>query len=313
MAAVTCAKCHARVVKSKFCTECGFKHAPETLNPPPPKTQTRCCWSCGVILGNITKFCTECGAKQSRRNGPIQEDPAKVQARLAEQRKREEEERKRQLEAAKAAMEREKKAREELLKREKQRKELYAKKTQARTTSVAVLNQISHNKPQNRLSKVQTVDKGGAVLKNLRSMWDEKSNNEIESMQSNMFSANYDESVAKAKHLKPGDEGYGRAPEGSESAERVKKAELWVKQQIKMMIDTINYIGSPGPNGCYQTTFSELFVAYEKISDTCNGILKRAKKAKLLDFEGEILFQGGSDNVIIALTPKAADYNPNYS
>lgn len=142
-------------------------------------------------------------------------------------------------------------------------------------------------------------------------MWNQKTNEELHQLKTNTFSANYDEEYANANKLKPGDEGYGQAPEGSQSAERVAKAELWVKKQVKMMIDVIEEIGVAGPKGFKQTNFAELFVAYEKISDTCMGILSRAKKAGYLMFEGEMLFQGVSDNVVITLTSTAASYNPD--
>jgi len=48
-------------------------------------------------------------------------------------------------------------------------------------------------------------------------------------------------------------------------------------------------------------TFGELFNLYTKISNKVVGILLRARKHGLIQFDGEMLFQGRDDNVLITL------------
>jgi len=136
-------------------------------------------------------------------------------------------------------------------------------------------------------------------------MWDEKAKKAAAQQKRNVFSKDYDSSThAKGKN-KPGQKGYGKAPEGSKSAARAAKAKLWVKQQIGQLISVIKKIGSQSSQGRYEVTFGIIFVAYQDISDTLVGILRRARKYGCVEFEGDMLFQGQSDNVIISLTAKA--------
>lgn len=48
-------------------------------------------------------------------------------------------------------------------------------------------------------------------------------------------------------------------------------------------------------------TFGELFRLYEDISDTLVGIMMRAKKRKKITYEGDMLFQGCHDNVLVSV------------
>lgn len=134
-------------------------------------------------------------------------------------------------------------------------------------------------------------------------MWDKKTSAAVESQRGNVFSKNYDKSKSRAP--KRGEKGYGTAPEGSKSAARAERAKQWVKEQIGLLIATIKKVGNDSGDGLAETTFGVMFVAYQDISDTLVGILRRAKKYKCLDFQGDMLFQGQSDNVVIKLTPKA--------
>lgn len=57
--------------------------------------------------------------------------------------------------------------------------------------------------------------------------------------------------------------------------------------------------------GRYEVTFGELFYTYQDISDTLVGIMVRAKKRGLIEYEGQgghMLFQGRHDKVIVTVT-----------
>jgi len=132
-------------------------------------------------------------------------------------------------------------------------------------------------------------------------MWDKKAKEANEQQKRNVFSKGY---VGVVK-VKRGDKGYGRAPEGSKSAARAERAKQWVKEQIGLLISVIRKIGTKNSQGIYEVNFGVIFVAYQDISDTLVGILRRAKKYKCVEFMGDMLFQGQSDDVVISLTRKA--------
>uniref|UniRef100_A0A672K4T7 Costars domain-containing protein n=1 Tax=Sinocyclocheilus grahami TaxID=75366 RepID=A0A672K4T7_SINGR len=53
--------------------------------------------------------------------------------------------------------------------------------------------------------------------------------------------------------------------------------------------------------GRIYVTFGRLFDRYVKISDKVVGILLRCRKHKMVDFEGEMLWKGQDDDIIITL------------
>jgi len=54
-------------------------------------------------------------------------------------------------------------------------------------------------------------------------------------------------------------------------------------------------------------TFGKLFDLYENISENLVAFLRRAKKFKFVDFEGEMLFQGKDNETRITLLKSAAE------
>mmetsp|Transcript_8258 Transcript_8258/g.20294 ORF Transcript_8258/g.20294 Transcript_8258/m.20294 type:complete len:145 (+) Transcript_8258:402-836(+) len=134
-------------------------------------------------------------------------------------------------------------------------------------------------------------------------MWDQKAKKANAEQKRNIFSRGYDKRASG--NLKKGQKGYGTAPEGSKSAARAERAKQWVKEQIGLLISVIKKVGQKNPNGLYEVSFGVIFVAYQDISDTLVGILRRAKKYGCVEFMGDMLFQGQSDAVVISLTPKA--------
>ena len=68
----------------------------------------------------------------------------------------------------------------------------------------------------------------------------------------------------------------------------------------------IREIGETDPStGTCTVAFGPLFYKYADISDSLVGILMRAKRKKLLFYQGDMLFQGASDKVVISV-PKGS-------
>jgi hypothetical protein len=197
-----------------------------------------------------------------------------------------------------------------------------AKAKAAEETKQAESEETSKVKADTLSVKTKKKKKKSSGLMNI---WNSRAKAAEADMKSNVFSKHYDKS--KQTKLKKGDKGYGSAKAGSKSAARAKKAKEWVKEQIGILIKTINKIGKKNKlsqqqvksipaaiaeaqsvtvgHKCCQVDFGLLFKTYQDISDTLVGMLRRAKKYKLLNFEGDMLFQGQSDNVIIFLLPKS--------
>ena len=101
--------------------------------------------------------------------------------------------------------------------------------------------------------------------------------------------------------LKPGEPGYGRPLEGSQTEGRAIAAQQWVDAEIDKLVEAIRRLGEVDSAGSASITFGVLFEHYAEISDTLVGILKRARKRKRLRFKGDMLYQGMHDDVIITL------------
>uniref|UniRef100_A0A8D2LS73 Actin-binding Rho-activating protein n=1 Tax=Varanus komodoensis TaxID=61221 RepID=A0A8D2LS73_VARKO len=147
---------------------------------------------------------------------------------------------------------------------------------------------------------IQTPKKYSPVC-NLRGRWEEWANEHITMQKLNPFSEEFDYEMAMATRLHKGDEGYGRPKEGTKTAERAKRAEVHIYREMKDMCFIIRTMAKHRPDGKIQVTFGELFDRYVRISDKVVGILMRARKHGMLDFEGEMLWQGRDDHVVITL------------
>lgn len=130
-------------------------------------------------------------------------------------------------------------------------------------------------------------------------MWDAKAKQTAAEAASNPFSQHFDASAAKAAVRN--DDQYGRPVAGSKTEQRAKAAQSWVEQAIEKLVSVIREIGKPDAQGRPHITFGELFIAYQDISDTLVGIMMRAKKRGLLEYEGDMLFQGLNDGVVITV------------
>ncbi|NXK16442.1 ABRA protein, partial [Arenaria interpres] len=138
-------------------------------------------------------------------------------------------------------------------------------------------------------------------VNSLKDRWQEWADHHIITQKLNPFSEEFDHELAMSTRLHKGDEGYGRPKEGTKTAERAKRAEAHIHREIRDMCFIIESMAKPRPDGKIQVTFGELFERYVRISDKVVGILMRARKHGLVDFEGEMLWQGRDDNVIITL------------
>ncbi|NXI46019.1 ABRA protein, partial [Galbula dea] len=138
-------------------------------------------------------------------------------------------------------------------------------------------------------------------VNSLKDRWQEWAEQHIATQKLNPFSEEFDHELAMSTRLHKGDEGYGRPKEGTKTAERAKRAEAHIHREIRDLCFIIESMAKPRPDGKIQVTFGELFERYVRISDKVVGILLRARKHGLVDFEGEMLWQGRDDNVIITL------------
>ena len=77
-------------------------------------------------------------------------------------------------------------------------------------------------------------------------------------------------------------------------------------EQLDILLGVISSLGKPNKKsgGNMFMDFGTLFIVYQDISDTVVGMIQRGRKKKLLNFDGEMLFQGQHDNVKITLTDK---------
>ncbi|KAJ8976219.1 hypothetical protein NQ317_008102 [Molorchus minor] len=109
-------------------------------------------------------------------------------------------------------------------------------------------------------------------------------------------------------------EDYGRPPKGSLSEVRALRATIQVSKEMMELCEIINQCGQmlftpeEKPNDSRKViSFGELFAIYTGISDKVVGVLLRARKYKLVDFEGECLFQRRDDHVPIILSKSMAE------
>lgn len=144
-------------------------------------------------------------------------------------------------------------------------------------------------------------------VKGLKENWQKWSNEHQEYQKNNPFSHDTKPSVAVPKR---GQDNYGRPLQGSMTEQRGKDAHTHVSREVQELCEVIRSIGEPGDkdeDGSGSSgkvaivKFGKLFEHYVTISNKLVGILLRARKQRLVDFEGEMLWQGQSDHVIITL------------
>ncbi|KAK4879517.1 hypothetical protein RN001_007663 [Aquatica leii] len=120
-----------------------------------------------------------------------------------------------------------------------------------------------------------------------------------------------DKSVNQLQRRRFSKEEYGRPVKGSKSEIRGFKASLEILKEMLQLCEILDKHSEPlftpkekknDPRKVI--SFGELFSIYTTISSKLVGILLRARKQSLVDFEGEVLFQRRDDDVpIILLKP----------
>ncbi|XP_018411882.1 PREDICTED: actin-binding Rho-activating protein-like [Nanorana parkeri] len=146
------------------------------------------------------------------------------------------------------------------------------------------------------LSKIKIL-----TISDLRKEWQSRSEVHVEKQKLNPFSDDFDYQHAMEARLHKGDEGYGRPEKGSKTEARGKRAQQHIHKEIEEMCLIIKEVGVRGRDGKIRVTFGRLFDRYVRISDKVVGILLRCRKHGHIGFEGEMLWQGVHDNVIITL------------
>ncbi|CAI2320786.1 unnamed protein product [Caenorhabditis sp. 36 PRJEB53466] len=100
---------------------------------------------------------------------------------------------------------------------------------------------------------------------------------------------------------------YGRPKPGTLTEQRAKKAAAHVAREMLTLCEVVEDYGKREKDGePIRITFGRLFGIYVNISDKVVGTLLRARKHKMVDFEGEMLFQRRDDHVIITLLLEGA-------
>uniref|UniRef100_A0A915BAN5 Costars domain-containing protein n=1 Tax=Parascaris univalens TaxID=6257 RepID=A0A915BAN5_PARUN len=111
-----------------------------------------------------------------------------------------------------------------------------------------------------------------------------------EKLDKNPFSETY-----SIQHFDKNADDYGRPTRGSKTEARGIKAGVYISREVLFLCETIeaNAVGEH-PNRVIK--FGPLFYTYAHYSDKLVGMLLRARKYKLVDFEGEMLYQGQDDD-----------------
>ncbi|KAH9408939.1 PREDICTED: actin-binding Rho-activating protein [Rhagoletis zephyria] len=145
---------------------------------------------------------------------------------------------------------------------------------------------------------------GNTDLGSRINMFTEKAEKHYEKQKLNPFSGNFDAVEAAKQKLSKDDPNYGKPVEGSKTDNRGKAAAQLLQNEIKMLVEIMLKYGTAAEQDgkpVVQMSFKELFELYKVISNKVVGLLIRARKYKLVAFEGEMLYQGRDDAVVITL------------
>lgn len=135
-----------------------------------------------------------------------------------------------------------------------------------------------------------------ASVKGLKENWQRWSSQYQDYQKQNPFSQDTRPSVVLP--LK-GQGDYGRPLQGSKTELRGRDAHTHLSREVRELCEAIGRIGEPGK--VVTVEFGKLFEHYVTISNKLVGILLRARKQGLVEFDGEMLWQGRDDHVVISL------------
>ncbi|CAK6965799.1 actin binding Rho activating protein b [Scomber scombrus] len=150
-------------------------------------------------------------------------------------------------------------------------------------------------------NKINALSNKYSAVGNLKSRWQNWASEHTVNQKLNPFSEYFDYDYSMSLRLQKGQDGYGRPKDGTKTAERAIRAEQHIHREIDDMCYVLRTMADPDPDGKTRVTFGELFDRYVRISDKVVGILLRARKHEKVAFEGEMLWQGQDDGVIITL------------
>lgn len=106
--------------------------------------------------------------------------------------------------------------------------------------------------------------------------------------------------------------GYGKPVPGSASDIRGQKYQKAVTMEVIDLCRMIYNNGYELNNGHTLMLFGEIFNIYQKISNKVVGILARARKNRLVHFEGETLWQGKNDETNVTLLRSMKDIEGHF-
>ncbi|XP_029307954.1 actin-binding Rho-activating protein [Cottoperca gobio] len=144
-------------------------------------------------------------------------------------------------------------------------------------------------------------------VKGLKENWQKWSDEHRKYQKHNPFSHDTRSSVAVPQR---GQDDYGRPLQGSVTEQRGKDAHTHISREVEELCEVIRNIGETGDKDgggsgsnekVVTVKFRKLFEHYVTISNKLVGILLRARKQRLVDFEGEMLWQGKDDHAVITL------------
>ncbi|XP_015114728.1 actin-binding Rho-activating protein isoform X1 [Diachasma alloeum] len=135
-------------------------------------------------------------------------------------------------------------------------------------------------------------------------MFNQQANSHMASQSKNPFTSGLN--LDRPKFSK---EEYGRPAAGSLSDIRGRKATAHILREMLELCEIIQQNGTPCKDHpeIMGITFGDLFNIYVAISDKCVGLLLRARKQGMVEFEGEVLFQRRDDDVPIFLVKPIAE------
>ncbi|XP_063780390.1 actin-binding Rho-activating protein [Pseudophryne corroboree] len=187
----------------------------------------------------------------------------------------------------------------EEVKPELDRKSVFTEQNKEDTARIKRSSQSK--KAAEELNIIKKAYKKYSQVSSVKGKWENWSGEHVLSQKLNPFSDEFDYEFAMSRRLQKGEKGYGHPKEGTKTAERAMRAEAHIHREMKDLCFIIGTMSKPGKDGKVRVTFGELFDRYVRISDKVVGILLRARKHGMVDFTGEMLWQGRDDHVIITL------------
>ena len=133
-------------------------------------------------------------------------------------------------------------------------------------------------------------------------LWQNKADNPKEFKKEKIGNKNVEwDGTCYRQKLKGKGDDYGQPPPGSKTELRGRRAGMLISSEVIEVCINILRTGHRNMDGTYIVSFGFLFDMYTKISNKLVGMLLRARRQKLIEFEGEMLYQRRDDNVIIKI------------